>query len=1573
MKKVYIIFGIFLISLNLYSQTISASSATGEAVIEKSTPQVVSIQTGERFNYTIEFQNLNSNNTLVITDVLPPGLCLEATDVRANNAFVDFNGVPVPNPNSISNLIDASALPTVVFNIPNNIQSGSFTITVSFCEGVTPNGFTAVNNICANYTSNGATENFCTTQGLISTASAVNPWAEITKEPILPAVTDAAGNTFISNTNGVANYRIIITKQQIYQGITFGMLNLEDVSITEIASPPCAVVSLVSGPGTYNTATGQIELNVDLLGFEPFFSVEFIVRVDYGPCGTLPDGQALNNRVELNGTPAGSTPQVDIANATSTVTVATVLPAPDENSFITKTVLANNPVAGCQGRYELSFFNNDNRTIAPYEAIDVIPAGLIPNEYEVIGNVSSLSANRSFDIFINGTLDGSFTLPDDSFTRFPWNGASGDNIRIVAQNGTEIYPGDEVTIAIYFTIDGSITPGSIVTNCVDFTANIILDNAADILTGNQACIDLLIEAPEMDVCITKNVRIADTPDPYTTSITNVAPNDEVEFQICVQNNGSIDFSGTMEDILDPKYEFISVDNSNMPAGTTFTQTGQNLTWSNLDVAQTCDVFAFDDGCAIQGNFFCATVRARIRPFTPAGNIDNVANLIENTGTVLATSDFAKVNVIDVSVFVIRKDVSLDNVTFQSTPLVIDPNCDTTVYYRLRVENIGNRIATQFLLFDELPFLGDIFYPTNLGRGSTFSFTDAVTTSADFNASYLNYAPSLNFAPSNFNCGIVIAGDPAFNPTSRTIRLENSRDLNNTDVFEVIIQATLPSNSLVSGDLAINSAYLVNCEAAASIISSSSITSPTIIDIQKTVEAGFDSAIDICSTASLTNIFNAIPGLPDSGGTWAPALASGTSLFDPAVDNPGVYTYTVAGTPACATDSSELTITVTTQPDPGQDGNLVLCNTDAAINLFSSLNGTPENGGTWTPVLASGTGMFNPAVDLSGTYTYTIPALNSCPAVSAAITVTVNTAANAGLDNSADLCSTGAPIDLNTLLLGTPDAGGTWTPALNSGTGVFNPAIDIAGTYTYTVTGDAPCVDDSAQLILTITTSPDPGTDGTLDICANATPVDLFLSLNGTPQTGGIWSPALTSTTGIFNPSLDNGGVYTYTVAAVGSCPPVSAAVTVNVTPAPDPGIDNSLILCSSSLPLDLITALNGTPDNGGIWSPTLSSGSGLFDPAVDTAGIYTYTVSRNGCMDESATLQITFNADVVISSGNDLEQCDDSGDNDGLTSFDLNVNETLILNGLDPLEHTFTYHSSMGDALDNLNPLNTNHSNTTATQTIYTRVENNITGCFDITSFTVTGLLLPEPQLFNEYEACFNEIGVPLNPSRLPVLDTSLSSTIYDFEWFYEGNVIAGSTDSELRVDALGDYSVTVTNRTTGCVNTQNTTVIQEDYLMAEARLVTNQFNDDPIIEVTVINNTGDDYLYSLDNGPWQSSNIFDDVDEGIRNIRVKGPNSCGTARDSVLVLRYPRFFTPNSDGFNDYWQIENLENTNGQLFIFDRYGKLLKQLALDGIGWDGTYNGNPMPSSDYWFTIDYVDPNTGETAQLKSHFSLKR
>ncbi|MGK4569068.1 T9SS type B sorting domain-containing protein [Flavobacterium sp. 3HN19-14] len=89
-------------------------------------------------------------------------------------------------------------------------------------------------------------------------------------------------------------------------------------------------------------------------------------------------------------------------------------------------------------------------------------------------------------------------------------------------------------------------------------------------------------------------------------------------------------------------------------------------------------------------------------------------------------------------------------------------------------------------------------------------------------------------------------------------------------------------------------------------------------------------------------------------------------------------------------------------------------------------------------------------------------------------------------------------------------------------------------------------------------------------------------------------------------------------------------------------------------------------------------------------------------------------------------------------------------------------------------------------------------------------------------------------------------------------------------------------------------------------------------------------------------------------------------------VLGIPQFFTPNGDGFNDFWLIKGVDvifNKESNMYIFDRFGKLVKEVSTrDTKGWDGTMNGNPLPADDYWYVVNLEDGRV-----VKGHFALKR
>jgi len=262
-----------------------------------------------------------------------------------------------------------------------------------------------------------------------------------------------------------------------------------------------------------------------------------------------------------------------------------------------------------------------------------------------------------------------------------------------------------------------------------------------------------------------------------------------------------------------------------------------------------------------------------------------------------------------------------------------------------------------------------------------------------------------------------------------------------------------------------------------------------------------------------------------------------------------------------------------------------------------------------------------------------------------------------------VCSDNTNVDLNTGLDGTQDAGGTWidTDATGALTGsIFDATGIAAGTYnfTYFIAGTAPCVDSSTVVTVSVEDPVNAGTDATLDICSDAGTQDIFALLGGA-DTGGTWSPSLASGTNIFDPLIDAAGTYTYTLS--NDCSTASSNVVITITQAPDAGTNGTSTVCVVDGQFDLLASLGGTPDATGTWSPALTSGTNIFDPTTDLAGVYTYTVTATApcTTDASATVTVTINdsaAATVIDS--QLEFC--QGDTPTVADLDAAVSGANI-------------------------------------------------------------------------------------------------------------------------------------------------------------------------------------------------------------------------------------------------------------------------------------------------------------------------
>jgi gliding motility-associated-like protein len=156
-------------------------------------------------------------------------------------------------------------------------------------------------------------------------------------------------------------------------------------------------------------------------------------------------------------------------------------------------------------------------------------------------------------------------------------------------------------------------------------------------------------------------------------------------------------------------------------------------------------------------------------------------------------------------------------------------------------------------------------------------------------------------------------------------------------------------------------------------------------------------------------------------------------------------------------------------------------------------------------------------------------------------------------------------------------------------------------------------------------------------------------------------------------------------------------------------------------------------------------------------------------------------------------------------------------------------------------------------------------------------------------------------------------------------------------------------------------------------KVVLNEFNNSQSIEISVVEGKGS-YEYKVNNGSWQDSNLFENLVAGKYFAAVREKIGCGAELNNwILLIDYPRFFTPNNDGINDAWQIKGLETQPETIItIFDRYGAPLSVFRAGGFGWNGIINGKKRQSNDYWFQVQYLEMEN-RTKTVVSHFSLLR
>jgi gliding motility-associated-like protein len=508
-----------------------------------------------------------------------------------------------------------------------------------------------------------------------------------------------------------------------------------------------------------------------------------------------------------------------------------------------------------------------------------------------------------------------------------------------------------------------------------------------------------------------------------------------------------------------------------------------------------------------------------------------------------------------------------------------------------------------------------------------------------------------------------------------------------------------------------------------------------------------------------------------------------------------------------------------------------------------------------------------------------------------------------------------------------------------------------------------------QQPFTINLNPFPPADGVLDRF-ECTPYSISQPVNGTIYTapgGPIGGGTIVPPTAVFSATQT---FYLYNINTVTNCL-INKPFTVTYSGINLPNYSNVSVCESQNYTLPVLTHLPPTPVNYTIGyfydqAGTIPVPNGIvFNVPNTTTTIW--VVASNG---DRSICYAQDSFDIIVTETPNLA---------ALTLvFDIEECGTYVLPTLPTVGFNINYYSQPGGNAANL--ISNLNISTPGTYTyyVYASALNN-TDCNAEQPFTFTVHPLLN-KTFPQGVICVDPITNAL--IRPCTIQSGLNPAEFTVSWFLNGTLLG--TGTNFTATQAGVYNATfvklIPDVGSAC-NYNNTTVTIIESSPAIANfIVSPEFNTDgTFITVNITEGYGN-YTYQLEypNGalsPIQTSDTFTNLATGDYFVIIYDTlgNCTPTRIGPIYIINYPNYFTPNGDGFHDTWNIFDLaQQPKSLISIFDRYGKLLKQISPAGSGWDGKYDGKDLPSTDYWFSVEYITQSK-QKAIFKSHFSLKR
>ena len=494
-----------------------------------------------------------------------------------------------------------------------------------------------------------------------------------------------------------------------------------------------------------------------------------------------------------------------------------------------------------------------------------------------------------------------------------------------------------------------------------------------------------------------------------------------------------------------------------------------------------------------------------------------------------------------------------------------------------------------------------------------------------------------------------------------------------------------------------------------------------------------------------------------------------------------------------------------------------------------------------------------------------------------------------------------------------------------------PSITATTTYYVDAIANGCTSPTKIAVIATVNNSPaitstTPGSrcdSGTVTIGATASA--------GTLNWYGVATGGMSLATGITftTPNLTTSTTYYVDATADGCTSPTRTAIVATVYTTPTITSTSPASVCDSGTGTLAATASAGNVQWYDSVGNLLATGNSYATPVISATTTYYVDAIANGCTSPTRTAIVaTVNTTPSVTSVTPAYRCDYGTVTLQATASSGNIN----------------WYDDAGNLLATGNTFTTPVLDSTTTYFVDAAVSD----CKSPKT-SITATVYPIDKTNEEVLLCQGET-------------TTLDASISGMNYLWSPR---GETTQTIAISTVGEYSVTISSPTIVSCDSQKIF----DVIEHPEPIISSIAVEENSITIELAN-AESYYEYSINGEDFQVSNQFSYIQTGQHTAFVRDNNGCNLVAQDFTIFTIAKFFTPNFDGFNDVWEIREMQDyPNARAQIYDRYGKLIIDLTSYKYSWDGKFNNKILPADDYWYRLK-LDATIPE---LTGHFTLKR